>query len=432
MVDYGTISWLFMPFGLALLIGIPISFSMILGVVTFIIATSTLPVEVLSHQMFQTVSSFPMMAIPFFVLAGDLMDRAGISVRLMDFTQAIFGRFRGGQAQVMVGTECIFSGLSGSAVADTVAMLKIFGPHMEKQGYPKDYVAALGAACGVLGPIIPPSIIMIVYGATLNVSVGGLFIGGIVPGIVMGGCIMCLNYYNALRHNWPRSTERFTFRLVFQGLKDASLALLVPFIILAGIYGGVFTATEGGAITVGYSLVLGCFVYRTLKLKDIRDCLVQSAIISAVILLIIGASNPFGWVMTKYQIPQMFAQTILGISMNKWAVITLINILVLIAGCLMEGAAIILLLGPMLAPVAYQVGFSPMHFAMIVIVNISIGMITPPVGVNLFAAVPVSGTTMTRICRAIMPFILVEIISLILIILIPGFTLWLPELIRKM
>jgi C4-dicarboxylate transporter DctM subunit len=430
MVDIGAIAWLFIPFGIALIIGVPISFSMILGVICFTIADGSLPIEVLTHQIFQTASSFPMMAIPFFVLAGDLMDRAGISMRLMTFTKALFGRFRGGQAQVMVGTEIIFSGLSGSAVADTVAMLKIFGPSMEKEGYPKDYIAALGAACGVLGPIIPPSIIMIVYGATLNVSVGALFIGGIIPGIVMAGFIMGLNYYYALKFNFPRSTAQFTMPLLLSGLKDASLALLVPLIIIFGIRGGVFTPTEGGAITVGYSLILGVLVYRTLKLKDITACLIQSGIIAAVILLIIAASNPFGWVMTKYQIPQMFAQTILEISKNKWAVIIAINVLLLLAGMVMEGAAIILLLGPMIAPVAYSVGWTPLHFAMIVIVNISIGMITPPVGVNLFAAVPVAKTTMARICVAIVPFIAVELASLALVILIPELTTWLPNILK--
>lgn len=430
MIDIGTISWLFIPFGVALIIGVPISFSMILGVIAFMIADGTLPFEVLTHQMFQTASSFPMMAIPFFILAGDLMDQAGISSRLMNFTKAIFGRFRGGQAQVMVGTEIIFSGLSGSAVADTVAMLKIFGPSMEKEGYPKDYVAALGAACGVLGPIIPPSIIMIVYGATLNVSVGALFIGGIIPGIVLATFIMALNYYYAIKFDFPRSTAKFTLTLFLAGMRDASLALLVPFIIIFGIRGGVFTPTEGGAITAGYSLLIGAFVYRTLKFKDITACLVRSGIISAVILLIISASNPFGWIMTKYQIPQMFAETILGISTNKWVVMAAINILLLLAGSLMEGAAIILLLGPMMAPVAYSVGWSPLHFAMIVIVNISIGMITPPVGVNLFAAVPVAKTTMARICVSIVPFILVELLALVIIILVPELTLWLPNLLK--
>lgn len=430
MVDYGTILWLILPFAAGLLIGIPISFSMILGVMVFVMADGSLPQEMLTHQMFRAASSFPMMAIPFFVLAGDLMEKAGISTRLMDFTKTLFGRFRGGQAQVMVGTEIIFSGLSGSAVADTVTMLKIFGPAMEKEGYPKDYVAALAASCGVLGPIIPPSIIMIVYGATLNVSVGALFVGGIIPGLIMAGCIMTLNSRFAAAFAFPRSAGAFSLSLFLRGLKDASLALLVPLIIIFGIRGGIFTPTEGGAITVAYSLILGLFVYRTLNFKNIMDSMVQSGIVSAVILLIIAASNPFGWIMTKYQIPQMFVQAILGISDNKWMVIVLINLVLLLAGSLMEGAAIILLLGPMLAPVAYGVGFDPLHFAMICIVNISIGMITPPVGVNLFAAIPIAQTTMRRICRAIVPFLLVELIVLAIIILVPELTLWLPNIVR--
>ncbi|MHB8916734.1 MAG: TRAP transporter large permease [Desulfocucumaceae bacterium] len=430
MSGTGDIIWLFIPFAVALIIGVPISFCLALGVIIFISVTAALPIDVLTMQMFQSASSFPMMAIPFFILAGDLMERAGISRRLMDFVRIIFGRFRGGQAQVMVGTEVIFSGLSGSAVADTAAMLKIVGPSMEKSGYPKDYVAALAAACGVLGPIIPPSIIMIVYGATLNVSVGALFVGGILPGILIAGSLVGLNYYYAIKHKYPRSEDKISAKILLIGLKDASLALIIPIIIIFGIRGGVFTPTEGGAVAAAYSLFLGIFVYRTLKIKDIADSALVSGVTSAVILLIIAASNPFGWVMSVNMIPQQFAQFILAFSTDKFVIITLINILLLLAGALMEGAAIILLLGPILAPIAVKIGMDPVHFAMMVIVNISIGMITPPVGVNLFAAVPIAKTTMTRISRAILPFIVVELVALAIIVLFPQITLWLPNLVK--
>lgn len=430
MSGTGEILWLVIPFALTLMIGVPISFSLALGVIVFIVVTGALPIDVLTQQMFQSASSFPMMAIPFFILAGDLMERAGISGRLMDFVRIFFGRFRGGLAQVMVGTEVVFSGLSGSAVADTAAMIKIVGPSMEKSGYPRDFVAALAAACGVLGPIIPPSIIMIVYGATLNVSVGALFVGGIIPGILMALCLVGLNYYYAIKFNFPRSEEKFTLSIFFTGLKDASLALIIPIIIIFGIRGGVFTPTEGGAVATAYSLLLGIFVYRSLKIKDIIDSVLVSGVISAVILLIIAASNPFGWVMSINMMPQTFAQFILSLSNDKFVILTLVNILLLIAGCLMEGAAIILLLGPILAPIAAKIGMDPVHFAMIVIVNISIGMITPPVGVNLFAAVPIAKTTLSRISKAILPFIAVELASLVIIVLVPELTLWLPNLLK--
>lgn len=424
------IIWLLLPFAISLIIGIPISFSLALGVVIFVLMTSGLPMDVLSQQLFQTASSFPMMAIPFFILAGDLMDRAGISKRLMDFVRILLGRFKGGLAHVMVGTEVIFSGLSGSAVADTAAMLKIVGPSMEKEGYPKDFTAALAAACGVLGPIIPPSIIMIVYGATMNVSVGALFVGGFIPGIILALSLIGLNYYYAIKYNLPKSETPISLRIILVGLKDASLALLVPIIIIFGIRGGVFTPTEGGAVAAAYSMFLGIFVYRTLSLKDITESALASGITAAVILLIIAASNPFGWVLSVNMIPQQFAEFITSLSNNKWVILTLINILLLLAGCLMEGAAVILLLGPILAPIALKIGLDPVHFAMIVIINISIGTITPPVGVNLFAAVPIAKTTMSRICKAIIPFILVESITLLLIIIFPQLTLWLPNLIK--
>jgi len=422
-------TWLLLPFVIGLIIGVPISFSLALGVLIFLITSPVVPLDVLTQRMYTAAASFPLMAIPFFVLAGDLMNRTGITLRLINFSKLLLGRIRGGLAQVMVVTATIFAGLSGSAVADTAAMVKILAPTMEKEGYDKSFASSLAAAAGVIGPVIPPSTMMIVYGAVMNVSIGDMFIGGILPGIVLAFGLMTTAYFISVKKNYPKEETKLTLKAFLQGTKDASLALIMPIIILVGIRGGVFTPTEGGAIAVLYSLLLGFFVYRTLKVNDIYEALLEAGITSAVIMLIVAASNPFGWILTLQQTPQLFAELILSISTNKYVILLMINIFLLFMGMFMETAAIILLLAPILAPIAVQVGVDPVHFAVVMVINLCIGMATPPLGVNLFVAAPIAGVSMEQISRSIVPFILAHIVALIFINLIPALTLWLPEVI---
>lgn len=421
--------WLLLPFLIGLISGVPISIALAIGAIFFLLQ-SPLPLQVLTVQMFQSTSSFPLMAIPFFILAGDLMSRTGVTSRLMTFAKIIVGRVRGGLSQVMVGTGTIFAGLSGSAVADTAAMAKVLGPDMVKEGYDRDYVASLSACCGVLGPVIPPSTMMIIYGATMNVSIGALFVGGIIPGLLLAALIMIMAYIIAVKNNHPKGTASFSFLILLKGFKDAALALLMPLIIIFGIRGGIFTPTEGGAIAVFYSLLLGFLVFRSLSLKDLKDSLISSGITSSIIMLIVAASNPFGWILSIERIPQVMAQFVTGITTEPLLILLVINVFLIFVGMFMETAAIIMLLGPILAPIAVSVGIDPVHFGVLMVVNLTIGMATPPVGVNLFVAAPIMGTTLEKISRSIIPFLGAMMIGLVLITYIPQIVLWLPNLIR--
>lgn len=419
--------WLFIPFVVGLVVGVPISIALALGVIFFLI-TSDMPLEILTMQMYQSTTSFPLMAIPFFILAGDLMSRTGVTVRLILFSKILVGRIKGGLAQVMVITATVFAGLSGSAVADTAAMAKVMGPDMVKDGYPKDYIAALAASCGVLGPVIPPSTMMIIYGATVNVSIGAMFLGGILPGMVLALLIMLTAYVIAVKKKFPTADAGFSFKILYLGLKDASLALIMPFIIIIGIRGGIFTPTEGGAVAVCYSLILGLLVYKTLTFKDFIDSLITSGVTASIIMLIVAASNPFGWILNIEQIPQTMAKLVLGFTTNKIAILAVINIFLLFVGMFMETAAIIVLLGPILAPIAITAGVDPVHFGVLMVINLTIGMATPPVGVNLFVAAPIMGTTIEKITANIIPFIGAMLVALVAITYIPQIVLFLPNL----
>lgn len=421
---------LLIPFAIALAIGVPVSFSLGIGTLVYLLLGGELPMDVMTQQMYNSAASFPLMAIPFFVLAGDLMNRSEITGRLIDFCLILLGRVRGGLGQVMVATSTVFAGLTGSATADTAAMIKILGPAMEKEGYHKDFTAALAASSGVLGPIIPPSTIMIVYGATVGTSVGAMFLGGILPGILIALCLMTVTYIISVRRNYPKSEEPFTAGRFFRGLKDASLALIMPIIIMIGIRGGVFTPTEGGAVAVAYSLFIGVFVYRTLKPRDIFASAVASGITASIIMLVVAASSPFGWILSISRAPQTFAELMLTLTTNKYAILFIINLLLLGVGMILEGAAIVLLLAPILAPVVQSIGVDPVHFAIIMTVNICIGMITPPVGVNLFVAAPIAKTTMSRISKAVLPLLAAELVALLIITYFPQLTLFIPNLFK--
>ncbi len=422
------IGWLLIPFFVALIGGVPISFSLICGVMTYLLVHGRIPFEMLAQQMYQASASFPLMAIPFFLLAGDLMDRTGITARLIRFVTVLVGGIHGGLGQVMVLAGTIFAGLSGSGAADTAALTKILTPGMVKEGYKAEFCAALAAATGVLGPIIPPSIVMIVYGSMMNLSVGAMFIAGIVPGLLIALGLMITTYFMAKRHGFPRRDTPFTFKALVDGLKDASLALLMPIIILWGIRGGVFTPTEGGAIASLYALALGMLVYRTLTFKDIVKSLLVSAVTTSAIMLIVAAANPFGWLLVINKIPALVSELILGFSQNKYAILLVINVLLLAMGMLMETNAIVLLLAPILAPIAIKVGVDPLHFALVMITNLCIGLATPPVGMNLFVGASAAGTSMEKVTLHVLPFIGVQLLVLALITYIPEIVMILPRL----
>ena len=424
------ILYLLIPFAVTLIIGVPIAMCLGFGVLLYLYFAGTLPPIVMAQQMYASAASFPLMAIPFFVLAGSLMNESGITHRLVEFCKILLQRVRGGLAQSMVVTGAMFAGLTGSATADTAATIKILGPSMEKEGYHREFTAALAASTGVLGPIIPPSTIMIVYGATVSTSVGSLFIGGIIPGLLLASLLMLTVAIIARKRGYPKSDIPFKFMTLVVGLKDASLALIMPVIILVGIRGGIFTPTEGGAVAVAYSIFIGLFVYRTLTLRKIFHTAVTSGVTASIIMLVVAASQPFGWIISVGRVPALFAENLLALTSNPFVILMLINALLLLIGMFLEGAAIVLLMAPILQPLAVAVGIHPLHFGIIMCVNICVGMITPPVGVNLFVAAPIAEVSMTQISRAVLPFLLALIIGLMLITYIPEICLWLPRVLR--
>lgn len=422
--------WLLIPFLVALFIGIPISFSLGIGVIIFTFVTGTLPFDVFAQTLYNSTESFPLMAIPFFILAGELMNRSGITDRLINFAKFFMGRVRGGLAQVTVVSGVGFAGLSGSAVAETAALGKTLGPAMEKQGYGKDFIAALIASVGVMAPVIPPSVIMILYGAQMNVSIGAMFMAGIVPGLIIACLLMLVAYLMAIKNRYPTSSVPFSWKGLLDVTVAASLAFVMPIIIVVGIRGGVFTPTEGGAVAAAYAFLVGGLIYRRLTLNDIFESFVRSGITSAVILLVVAMSAPFGWVMTYFAIPQAVADALLGLTDNHVIILLLIIFILIFVGMFLEGAAIVMLLGPVLAPVAVGMGMDPVHFAIVMVVAIAIGMVTPPVGVNLFVMVPIMGTTMEKASKAALPFTLSLFVALLIIAFFPEIVLWLPQLFR--
>lgn len=358
------------------------------------------------------------------------MNESGITQRLLDFCKILLQRYRGGLGHSMVLTGTVFSGLCGSATADTAATTRILAPSMLKEGYPREFTAGLGAATGVLGAVIPPSALMIVYAATVGTSVGAMFMGGVGPGLLISAFLMITVAIIARKRGYPKSDIPFSWIKLLFGLKDASLALVMPVLIIVGIRGGIFTPTEGGAVAVAYSLFIGLCVFRTLTWKRIFDTAVTSGIMAATIMLIVSASAPFGWIITIGRLPAIVAEQMLALTTNPILVLLMINLILLVVGMFLEGAAVILLLAPILAPIAVAVGIDPLHFAVVMVVNISIGLITPPAGINLFVAAPIAGAEVGSVFRSVMPFLAAQLLVLAIISFYPPIITWLPNTFR--
>ncbi|QQK77779.1 TRAP transporter large permease [Salicibibacter cibarius] len=389
------------------------------------------PLSLVPQYLFQGLDSFTLMAAPFFILAGFLMQSGGISKRLINFANALIGWARGGLASAAVLTSMFFSTMSGSSSATTAAVGQTLIPAMEKKGYTKKFAAATVASSGELGAILPPSLSLIMYGLVANVSIGSLFIAGILPGIFIGITLILTviiwasvkKYDNAEKLNlseWLKS--------VGQTFLDSILAFLMPFLILGGIYLGWFTPTEAAVVAVVYGFIIGFFVYREITIKDVGNILANSALISAILLLIVGFANVFSYILTSNQMPHQLAEIIQGISENPIVFLLLVNVLLLFIGMFMETLTSVIILGPILAPIALQYGIDPVHFGIIMIVNLAVGMITPPIGVNLFVASEIAKIPFEQIIKPISIFLGVLIVNILIITYLPGISLWLlPE-----
>jgi C4-dicarboxylate transporter DctM subunit len=406
--------------------GIPLALVMgITGIVVLI--AMGVPLEVVAQRMFTGIDSFPLMAVPFFILAGDLMNRGGTTVRIIGFANSLVGHIRGGLAHACVVANMIFAGISGSSVADASAIGSIMIPSMEKSGYDLDFSAALNSVAATIGPIIPPRIIMVLYVVSVNVSVGGLFAAGFVPGILMGLALMIVVTRVAKKKNYPTS-EGFSGKRVAAEFRSSVWALMAPIIILGGILGGVFTPTEAAAVAVIYSFFVGKFIFREIAWKDVPHILFQSGITTGAILLIISLANVFAWVIAANQVPVKLSALFLSATSNPYVFLLIVNILLLIVGMFMETGAAIILLAPILAPIAAKLGINPLHFGFMMVLNLAIGMATPPVGVCLFVSCGITGLSLEKVSAAAMRFVLALLGVLLLVTYVAPISLFLPKL----
>lgn len=380
------------------------------------------------QRFFAGLDMFTLMAMPFFILAGQIMNKSGITHKLVNFANVLVGHLRGGLAHANIIASIFFAGMTGAAVSDTAAIGTMLIPAMVEDGYDKDFSAAVTASSSIIGPTIPPSNMMVIYGSLMGVSIAGLFAAGFMPGILLGGMLMILSGYISKKRGYPKKERRATIKEMLIAFKDAFLALLMPVIILGGILTGIFTPTEAAAIAVFYAFIVGKFIFKTLKVKDIPDLLNSTARTTGVVFLIIASASILGWFLASERVPEQIATLFMSISNNKYVILLMINILMLIVGMFMDIAAALVILGPILHPLAVSVGVAPIHFGIIMVLSLNVALMTPPVGACLFVASGITNLSLEAISKAIWPFIVIEIITLFAITFIEPISMFLPKL----
>jgi tripartite ATP-independent transporter DctM subunit len=420
---------LLLAFTVLLVVGLPIALAM-MGSAALSILVEGIPLSVVAQRVVTGVQSFPLLAIPLFVLAGSLMNESGISERLFGFTRAFVGHIRGGMAQTAIVGNVFLSGISGSSVADCAATTRVFVPQLVKAGYGQGFGAALCAACATLGPIIPPSILMVVYAWQANISLGDLFWAGIVPGLAMALGMILMTAVIAARRQYPKDAA-FSLPNLWVQFRHAFWALMMPVLILYGFRMGVFTATEIAGVAALYALVVGMFLYRSLKWSQIPEILLKTAMETAVILLIVAAAAPFSWILGVEQAPQLIAEGIKSATSSPWVLLLLLNVVLLVLGCFMETIAIMIIMVPILLPVLQSFGIDLTHFGIVLLVNLVIGQLTPPVGVLLFVSSSVSGTKLRELVVEVMPYLFALIVVLLILTYVPQLSLWLPAALKS-
>ncbi|MDR2739270.1 MAG: TRAP transporter large permease [Treponema sp.] len=416
-------------FLLAIMIGVPVAFALSGTAIGIMLWQGIFNPIIVGHSMYMGLDSFPYLAIPFFMLAGALMEESRITKRLMDFAYVIVGRLPGGLAHVAIVLAMIFAAMSGSAVATAAAVGAMLLPAMKERGYSIPFSAALVASGGAIGPIIPPSIPMIIFATIAGVSVERMFIAGVVPGVLFGLVLMTYSFFVAKIQGIPRETKKVTVKDFFHALKDAILPLFMPIIILGGIFSGLFTATEAAVVSAVYAFAIGAFVLRTLKIPAIKRSLLTAAKSTAIVSLILSSSTVMSWVLTSQQIPQKIAAAFLAVSTNPMVVLLLIMLLVLIMGCFLDALAIILLLSPIVLVVTNQLGIDPVYFGVLLVINVCIGALTPPVGTCLFVAAKIGNVSLVETSKQILPMVAAVVFLLFLCILFPNIVLALPNLV---
>jgi tripartite ATP-independent transporter DctM subunit len=417
---------LFISVFVMLIIGVPIAISLGGASMLWVYISQLVPDFIIIQRMVGGVNSFPLLAVPFFILAGNLMNAAGLTTHIFAFARSIVGWMRGGLGHVNVGASIIFAGMSGAAVADAGGLGTIEIKAMTDAGYEKDISVAITAASSTIGPIIPPSLPLVIYGVIAQASIGRLFIAGIVPGLMMGVSLMVLIAWYARKRNYPRDA-RFSMRVMLGSLWSGLPSLLTPVIIIGGIAFGVFTPTEAAVAASAYTLILGTLVYRTLSFKKIIQVSLDTLETTAIILLIVAGAAIFAWILTRLRIPAQFASLLLSITQNPLLLLLLLNLVLFVVGFFMETIAAITILVPVLLPIALQIGVDPVHFGIFMILNLMIGLLTPPVGMVLYVLSRVAKIPFERCAKATAVFIIPLAVVLLLVTFIPALSLWLPS-----
>jgi tripartite ATP-independent transporter DctM subunit len=410
----------------AIFSGLPIAFALCVPSILVLVIRG-IPLSAFIQNFSLGVNSFPLLAVPFFILAGNLMNSGGITQRIFRFANALVGPIPGGLGQVNIIASLIFAGMSGAAVADAAGLGVVEIKAMRDAGYDRDFSAAITAASSTIGPIIPPSIIMVVYGVTAEVSVGRLFMGGVIPGFLMTAALMLFVLVIAIRKNYPRE-KRIPFGLMMKEFLEALPALFTPLIIVGGILGGVFTPTEAGAIACLYAFIVGLFFYRELNFKDLYRIALNTMMMTALILFIVGAAKVFGWVLTYLRIPAVFAQTIGSLTQSPLLIILLLVGVYIFLGCFMEASSIVVMTVPVVLPLLKTLGIDPVYFGVLVAMCMSVGTLTPPVGTVLYVVCNIAEIPVEHFIRTLLPYIGILLLVIVLVAIFPQLVLFLPNL----
>ena len=417
---------LFGSLAIFILLNIPISVSLGLSSALVLLFVD-MPVTAVPSIMQATVQKFSLLTIPLFVLAGVIMDKGGISRLLINLANSMVGPVHGGLGYVAVLTAMFFAAISGSGTATVAAIGSILIPSMIRQGYDAGYTSALSAISGSLGTVIPPSITLLIYGMITGESISDLFLAGIIPGIVFGGCLCVSVFLQSRKHGWKSEETRANLGQLFKAFKEAFWGLMSPVIVLGGIYSGFFTPTEAAAVAVIYSFIVGAFIYRELTFDKLIETLFETAKTTGIILLIIMNAGIFAWVLTQQGIAADLTEVALELTQNKYVMLLLINVIFLIAGCVMDNTSALFILVPIIMPIAKALGIDMVHLGVVIILNLSIGQVTPPVGPNLYVAADIGKVTFENICRKMVPLLIMAIVSLLLITFVPWFSLTLVK-----
>jgi tripartite ATP-independent transporter DctM subunit len=420
---------LLIVFAVGLIVGLPVAIVMGISGLAAVLVDGRFPALVVPQYLFNGISSFPLMAVPFFIMAAELMTASGLTTSLLRFANDLVGHIRGGLGHVNVLVSMLFAGISGSALADAAGPSAIVMRMMRKAGYSPAYSGAISAATATIGPIIPPSILMVVYAISDNrVTVAGLFLAGVVPGILLGLALMAMNHWIAIRRGYLFRSQKPSLIGLAKSFWGALPALLLPFIIIGGILGGIFTPTEAAAVAAAYALFIGLFITRGLKWRDILPVFIKSGVVTAAVLLIVSMASIFSWLLTILQIPQRIAAEISSMTSSPSVVVIMLAVFVLLCGLVIDTLPALIILVPVLGPVGDQFGLDPMYFAIMIVLNLTIGMVTPPVGPVLFVVSTVGRIRLETLSRTIVPLLLAELLVLALVIAFPAISTTVPRL----